>query len=282
MAIQFITDSASDILPAEAEALGVRLIPLTVTIDGTEYRDAVDLTHRDFYEKLTTCKALPTTSQVTPAQYTEVMEQVTANGDTAIVIVLSSALSGTYQSACIAAADFPGKVWVVDSQSVCIGQRLLVQMGMRFREEGKSEQEIVEQLNREKEKLRVLAALETLEYLKKGGRISAATAFAGELLSIKPVVTVQDGAVVLCGKARGSKNVGNLLRKMIADNGGIDFSRPFCLAYSGNSDKNLHQYITDHADLWDNGSRRLPITTVGCTIGTHVGPGAIAVAYFEN
>lgn len=282
MAIRFLTDSASDILPDEAHELGISLIPLTVTIDGTEYKDAVDMTHREFYEMLPSCGSLPTTSQVTPGEYTEKLEQLTANGDTVIIITLSSQLSGTYQSACIAAEDYPGKVIVIDSENACIGQRLLVLRGLELLAQGLDAQTIAHRLNAEKKSIRVLAVLDTLEYLKKGGRISAATAFAGELLSIKPVIAIEGGAVALRGKARGSKNSGNLLRKMIGEGGGVDFDRPFCLAYSGTSDEGLQRYIADHTDLWQTGTRQLPIVSVGSVIGTHVGPGAIAVAFFEK
>lgn len=281
MAIKILTDSASDILPAEAAAMGITVVPLTVTFGDTGYQDAINLTHREFYEKLIESDTLPTTSQVAPAEFSDYFRPMTENGDTVIAVILSSALSGTYQSACIGAEEF-SNVYVVDSESVCVGQRLLVQRALELVSQGMDAPEIVEALNREKKEIRVLAVLDTLEYLKKGGRISAATAFAGGLLSIKPVVTVQDGAVVLCGKARGSKNGNNLLRKFISESGGVDFSRPYCVAYSGLSDHILKKYVEDNADLWRIGDRELPMTTVGCVIGTHVGPDAIAVAYFEK
>lgn len=282
MAIKFVVDSAADIIPSECEKLGIYHIPLTVNFDGIEYRDAVDITHREFYEKLIESDVLPVTSQATPAAFGEAFEKIIANGDTAVVFALSSVLSGTYQSACIAAEDYPGKVYVIDTRSATIGQRLLVQRAFMLLEQGLSAEEIVEQINREKSEVRILAALDTLEYLKKGGRISAATAFAGGILSIKPVITVDDGAVVVAGKARGSKNSNNLLRKLIGECGGVDFERPYCLAYSGISDAMLKKYIEDSADIWRGNADELPIATVGAVIGTHVGPGAIALAFFER
>lgn len=282
MAIRFVTDSASDILPSEARALGLRVVPLTVSFDGVEYADTVDLTPTEFYNKLVESDALPTTSQVTPAAFAAAFEEATANGDEVIAVVLSSKLSGTYQSACIAAEDFPGKVHVVDSLSATIGQRMLILEGLELARQGLSAESIVEKLNESRSQLRILALLDTLEYLKKGGRISAATAFAGGVLSIKPVITVNEGAVELIGKARGSKNGNNLLRKLIADCGGVDFDRPYGLVYSGFSDVMLKKYIEDSSDLWQNDSRELPIHSIGCVIGTHVGPGAIGVAFFEK
>lgn len=281
MAVKFVIDSASDITPQEALAMGVTHVPLTVTFDGREYQDSVNLTHKQFYEKLIESDSLPTTSQVTPAAFIDAIRPLVEAGDTVIVIALSSVLSGTYQSACIAATEFPGRVLVVDSLSVCVGERLLIQRALELAKTGMSAEALVERLEREKKDIRVLAVLDTLEYLKKGGRISAATAFAGGLLNIKPVITVREGAVELCGKARGSKNGNNLLRKFIQESRGVDFARPYCVAYSGLSDIMLNKYMEDNGDLWQTHVKSLPAYTVGCVIGTHVGPDAIAVAYFE-
>jgi len=282
MAVQFIIDSASDILPSEAQALGLIHLPMRVLFGDQEFKDSIDLTHRAFYEKLIESDVFPTTCQIPPADFEEAFRAVTEAGDTAVAVTVSGKLSGTYQSAMIAAAEFPGSVFVVDSESVCIGERILIQEGLRLREEGCSAQVIAAHLNGEKKRIRIMALLDTLEYLKKGGRISAATALAGSLLSIKPVVAVEDGLVVMAGKARGSRQGNNLLRELIRKCGGINYQKPFALAYSGLSDALLQKYISDCAELWQGRTASLPISTVGCTIGSHIGPGAIAVAFFEN
>lgn len=282
MAIKFVTDSSADILPLDAQALGIRVVPLTVNFAGVDYADTIDLNHTEFYEKLIESDALPTTSQSTPAAFADVFEELTANGDSVVAVVLSSRLSGTYQSACIAAADFEGKVYVVDSLSATLGERMLILEGMKYAKHGMSAKEIAAQLDEDKKHIRILALLDTLEYLKKGGRISATVAFAGGILSIKPVITVEDGEVKLIGKARGSKNGNNLLRSLINECGGVDFSRPFGLLYSGLTDVLLRKYIADSADLWTEHINDLPIYTIGCAIGTHVGPGAIGLAFFEK
>ena len=142
MAIRLVTDSASDITLAEAKKLGLRLVPLTVSINGDEYADGLELSHRGFFEKLIESDAMPTTSQVSPAAFSEVFAELTANGDELVVITLSSKLSGTYQSACIAAEDFPGRVHVVDSLSATMGERLLVLEGLRLASEGMSAAEM--------------------------------------------------------------------------------------------------------------------------------------------
>lgn len=282
MAVQIIIDSASDILPDEAAEMGLIHIPLTVTFDGIEYKDGVDLSHREFFEKLIESADLPTTSQINPATYSSIISKVLSDGDTPLIIALSSELSGTYQSAMIASYEADGEVYVVDSLNVALGARILINLAVKLRDEGKSASEIVDILNVEKKNIRLIALLDTLEYLKKGGRISAATAFAGGVLSIKPVIEVQDGKVVLIGKARGSKNANNLLREMVRQSRGIDFSKPVCLAYTGLSDEYVKKYIDDSQDLWKGHTDELPIVTVGASIGTHVGPGAIAVSYFEQ
>ena len=282
MAIRFIVDSASDILPAEAKELGIIHLPMTVMFGETTYRDAVDLTHQEFYEKLIESDELPKTSQINPSVFEDAYREVTEAGDTAIVITVSSKLSGTFQSANIAADDYEGKVFVVDSESACVGERLLALRGLELCKEGLSAEAIVEKLNEEKRNIRLLALLDTLEYIKKGGRISSVAAFAGSLLSLKPVLSFADGEIIVVGKARGSKQGNNLLRELTAKGNGIDFSKPYALAYSGLSDKLLKKYIADSAELYSAHTNELPITTVGCTIGTHAGPGAIAVAFFEK
>ena len=282
MAVRFIIDSAADIVPAEAEALGLIHLPLKVIFGEEEYSDSVDLTHREFYEKLIENDEIPTTSQINPGVFMSAYQKVADNGDTAVVITLSGKLSGTYQSAMIALDGFEDKIFVVDSESVCVGERILIQLGLKLRDQGLSAAEIAAELDLQKKHVRVLALLDTLEYLKKGGRISAAVAFAGNLLSIKPVIAIENGEVSLVGKARGSKKGNNLLRELITNCGGINFDKPFALAYSGLSDRLLQKYIEDSSEIWSSHAETLPISTVGCTIGTHAGPGAIAVAFFEN
>ena len=163
-----------------------------------------------------------------------------------------------------------------------IGERILVEYGLQLKDQGKSAEEIVSILEKEKSKIHTLGLLETLEYLKKGGRISSTVAFIGGALAIKPVVAVSDGEIIMLGKARGSKNGSNFLIREIEKADGVDFSRPFCLGYTGLSDELLQKYIHDSEHLWKDYAKGLPISTLGATIGTHVGPGAVAVAFFEH
>lgn len=284
MAIKFIIDSASDILPSYAKEHGIIHVPLKVRFGDQEYLDAVELTHKDFYEKLIESDVVPTTSQIPPAEFSDAYEKATANGDYAVVITISSKLSGTYQSAKIAAEEYEGKVFVVDSENVTIGERILLLRGMELNEQGYSAEEIASILDEEKKKIRLIALLDTLEYLKKGGRVSKTTAFVGGMLSIKPVIAVENGEVAVIEKARGSKQGNNFLRELVVKCGGINFEKPYCLAYSGLSDELLQKYIADSEELWNEKVEKdkIPISVVGCAIGTHAGPGAVALAFFEK
>ena len=282
MAVRFIVDSGADILPAECEKLGIVHLPLKVYFGETEYADAVDLSHREFYEKLVESDTIPTTSQIGPGEFADAMEQIVSAGDTAVVVTISGKLSGTYQSAVIAASEYPDRVFVVDSENVSLGMRILVQYGLSLLEKGYTARQIAAELDTQKKHIQIIALLDTLEYLKKGGRISSAVALAGSLLSIKPVISAQEGEIIMVGKARGSRQGNNLLRQLVEKSGGINFEKPFCLAYSGLSDVLLQKYIADSAELWQGKTDALPIATIGCTIGTHAGPGAVALAFFEN
>ena len=280
MNVNLIIDSTTDLRPGLRERFIV--VPLTVHFGEEEYIDGVTISHREFYEKLVESDALPSTSQAVPAAFADVFEQVVSRGETAVVLTLASQLSGTYQSAMIAANDYPDSIFVVDGTSVAIGTGILAELALRLRDQGLGAEEIVQRLEAEKGNIRVVALLDTLEYLKRGGRISATVAFAGSLLSIKPVIAVQDGVIQMLGKARGSKQGNNLLVQQIEKAGGVDFDKPLLLGYSGLSDVLLTKYIEDSRALWENGTECLPITSIGSVVGTHAGPGAIAVAFFHK
>lgn len=275
-------DSAADIGAEEAKELGIIMLPMVITIGEEEYYDGVDLTPQGFYEKLVESDVLPKTSQVTPFRFEEEYEKHTADGSEIIVITISSKLSGTYNGAVESAKKFGNKVHVVDSLNACIGERLLIEYALRLIDEGRSASEIVKELEDKKSKIRVIALLDTLEYLKKGGRISSAVAFAGGLISLKPVVGVIDGEVKLVGKAIGSKKGNNLLNKLVQDCGGIDFNMPYGTVWSGLSTAMLDKYIVDSSALWEGRTEELPKRQLGATIGTHVGPGVVGVAFFEK
>ena len=250
MKTRIIVDSTSDLMP-EARAR-VSVVPLTVHFGDVEFIDGVTIDHKTFYEKLVETDVHPTTSQATPAGFMAEYEKAAQAGESAVVITLSSKLSGTYQSAVIAAGDYEN-IYVVDSGNVAIGGGILVELALRLLDQGLEAPEIAAQLEAEKEKVRIVALLDTLEYLKKGGRISKTVAFAGAVLNIKPVVSVTDGEIQMLGKARGSKMGNNLLVQEIEKAGGVDFSKPVLLGYTGLSDALLLKYIEDSRQLWEGG-----------------------------
>ena len=231
MSIKIIADSASDISQELAKEWNITVLPLKVRFGEEEFLDGVTLSNREFYERLVETDEIPKTSQITPFDYRSNFEKAVKAGDQVVCFCLSSGVSGSYQSACVAAQEFEGKVL--------------------------------------------------------GGRISSAAAFAGGLLSLKPVLTIEDGVVKILGKARGSRNGNNMLTEFTEKLGGIDFDRPYCFGYTGFSDDTLWKYIHDSAKLYEgkidvNDPKQVPIAKVGATIGTYAGPGAIAVAFFSK
>ena len=279
MNTRIIVDSTADLMPEFKSR--VHTVPLTVNFGDEEYIDGVTIDHKTFYEKLIESDVLPTTSQATPDAFIKEFEKAKEAGEAAVVITLASKFSGTYQSATIAADDYEN-IYVVDSGSATMGSGILVELAFKLLDEGKNAEEIAAILEEQKKKIIIVALVDTLEYLKKGGRISKAVAFAGGVLNIKPVLSVTDGEINMLGKARGSKMGNNLLVQEIDKTGGIDFSKPVLLGYSGISDALLKKYIEDSRHIWEGNLQEVRYTTVGSVIGTHAGPGAVVVAFFKN
>ena len=282
MAIRLVIDSSSDISQKEAEKLGITMIPMVIGFGEETYYDGQTLLPNEFYEKLVNDPNHPKTSQITAFRFEEVFEELTANGDEVIAIVLSSGLSATYKSAVLAATNFKGKVHVVDSMNATAGERLLLEYALMLIDKGMSATQIVAELDRVKSKIRVFGLLDTLEYLKKGGRISAATAIIGGALSIKPIISVIDGKVEVIGKAVGAKRGELMLASMVDKTSGIDFDMPYCLVYTGNDDFAAKKFAKNFKSIWYGHEEDVRALVIGSTIGVHVGPGVIGVVYFEK
>ena len=279
--IRILTDSASDILPAEAEQLGVTVIPLNVTLeDGTILRDGVDMTPSAYYEILAGCRKLPTTSQPSPELFENFFLEAAAAGDEVIGIFLSHALSGTYQCAKLA-ADMANvdNVLFVDSGHVCLSEALLVRLAVQLRDSGKTAGQITAILEHAKEHLHLVAAIDDLKYLRKGGRLPAAVAVAGGMLGIKPLITIQDGKVAMAGKARGLPGAYVALFKKGEEMGGINPAFPALAGYtvSPREVTPIQTYLRDNLQQED-----LLVRQIGCVIGTHAGPGAFGIAFFDK
>ena len=279
--IRILTDSASDILPAEAEQLGVTVIPLNVTLeDGTVLRDGVDMTPSAYYEILAGCRKLPTTSQPSPELFENFFLEAAAAGDEVIGIFLSHALSGTYQCAKLA-ADMANvdNVLFVDSGHVCLSEALLVRLAVQLRDSGKTAGQITAILEHAKEHLHLVAAIDDLKYLRKGGRLPAAVAVAGGMLGIKPLITIQDGKVAMAGKARGLPGAYVALFKKVEEMGGINPAFPALAGYTVSSREvtPIQTYLRDNLQ-----QEALLVRQIGCVIGTHAGPGAFGIAFFDK
>lgn len=280
MSIRIITDSASDITKEEASKLGVEMISMEVNIDNKIYLDGDNLSKKEFYNQLEQLKDLPKTSQINPYRFAEVFDKITKDGDQAIVILVSSKLSGTYQNAQLLAADYDN-IYVIDSLNASIGEKLLILYALQLIKENKSFDEIITILEKAKHDIVFIARLDTLKYLRKGGRISALVAFAGEALHIKPIIGIVDGGVKMLGKGKGIKNSNKIVTKIVTDSGGIDEHKPYGVVYSGNDDQIIKDYIEENKNILKT-SDNIPIYQLGCTIGTHIGPNGIGVAFFKK
>ena len=277
MRVKIIVDSTVDVTAQVREKFAA-VVPLTVHFGQEEYKDGVTITPQKFYEMLVRSETLPTTSQPTPAAFAEAYEQATADGSEVIVITISSRLSGTYQSATIAAEDFEGKVFVVDSRNAAVGAGVLAEYALELAQQGKSGRQILEELMEARKKVRLYAMVDTLEYLKKGGRLNAAVAVVGGLLNIKPLICLEDGQIKVVGTARGLKKAYSALNQGTEKDGGLDRSKPVILAYTGENNENLVKYMVENRQLWGEDTAT---TIVDATIGVHVGPGAVALGFFS-
>ena len=283
--IKILIDSASDIEQEEAQKMGLSMIPMEIGFGGETFLDGVNLSHEQFFEKLIESDTLPQTSQINEYRWGEAFESMTKGGDQVIAITISSKLSGTFVCAQKAAKRFAGRAFAVDSLNAAAGERILGEYALRLLKDGRDAETIVRELDEKKKKIQVLAVVDTLKYLRKGGRISGVAALAGEMLSVKPVVSVVDGEVKLVGKAIGSKRSNNLLMQLVEKCGGINFTMPYALMYSGLSDEFLKKYLRDSAALWRDhvdDPDEIPVHLIGSTIGTHIGPNAVGVAFFSK
>lgn len=281
MAVKIIVDSSSDISEIEAKQLGITMIPMVITFGEEEFYDGVNLLPDQFYDKLKASKDVPKTAQVTPYRFEEAFNEATKNGDEVVAIVLSSRLSGTYESAKAASEKFNGKVFVVDSLSATSGERVLVLYALELVKKGLSAKEIYDELEKNKNRIEIIAVIDTLEYLKKGGRVSSAVAFIGGMLNIKPLIRVIDGEVKMAGKAHGQKKAIETMKGTIRETGGIDYSMPHTVIWAGKDVSIAERFIENHKELWKEGETP-ENHVIASTIGTHVGPGALGVVYFRK
>lgn len=280
MGVRIITDSTSDIDKIEAQQMGISVVPLKVLFGDKEYREGIDINMEDFYKKLRETDKLPTTSQPAPDDFIEYFKEAKEAGDSIIVILIASKFSGTVQSSMIAKDIVEyDNIHIIDSTTTITGLRLLVEEATRLREQNVEAKDIVDKLNELKDKIVLLAMVDTLEYLHKGGRLSKSSTILGTLLKFKPILQVKDGVIGVLGKERGTnKGIAKVL-ELMDEVGEVDYDYPAYFGYTAEDDKGLL--------LKERASEKYGLTNtnlypVGCVVGTHAGPGASVVAYIRK
>ena len=278
--LHIMTDSTCDLTQIELDTLGVAMAPLTVHFGDASYRDSIDLSPGAFYQKLEAAKDLPTTSQVSPAVFEQLLQPVVDKGEEAIIITISSTLSATYQSACMAAMNLaPDKVQVVDSRTASGGLALLIRQAVRMRDAGTyTAQDIADTLRSMAPRIAIYATIDTLKYLYKGGRVSRGVAVVGGVLNVTPLLHVQDGEIKIAGKARSEKGAIKSLLKLYQE------AKPDreqgMVFFHGDAAPRMERLIT--AFQQETAGQPLYRTRMGSVIGTHTGPGVVAFAFVNQ
>lgn len=278
MSVKIITDSTSDILLEDAYKMGVSVVPLKVIIGEEEFRDGIDITREAFFAKLPTLKKLPTTTQPSPDEFVQVLENT--QEDEIVVVTIGSGVSGTFQSATIAADSVEGKkIRVVDSLTTSVGLGILVRRAVELRDQGLSADEIADKLEQEKHDIVLLAVINNITNLYKSGRMSKGTMIVGSVLGIKPVVTLKPHGVEAIGKERGTAKAYKFVRDTATGMGELDESRPCAIGYTANA-----AIVGDFREVM--GKQWCPddihVDAVGSAIGTHLNAGAIVYVYFKK
>lgn len=284
--IRIITDSTSDITFDEAKKMNIDIVPINVRFDDEEFVDMLEISHEEFYNRLSVCTKLPQTSQPSPAVFSELFTKYIEAGDDIVGIFISSELSGTYQSAMLAAADVEddldaeGRIHIVDSRMVSIGTSVIIREAVKFRDMGMSAENVANKCVELTKHVKLAALVGSLKYLKIGGRLSSAEAFAGTLLNITPVISVEDGKVVVIGKARGRKAAEKIMLNKITEEGikpstDVVFGHINCVDY-------LEPFFDKSSALVSDYAQNTHTSSLGCSVGTHVGPGSYGFAYIEN
>ena len=277
MAVRILTDSSADFEPSVAKRRQVEVVSMPIQFGKATFLDGKTISGEVFYKLLKEGKENPSTSQPTPNDFLKIFEAAKAAGDQVVAVLLSSALSGTIQSAMIAKGmcDYDD-IYIVDSLSATAGIQILVNYACKLRDSGLAAADIAAQLEQLKGRIRIFAVIDTLEYLRRGGRISSLQAGLGTVTKLKPVITVRDGAVAITNKAFGTAAAVKQLLKLIGDHP-IDDAFPSYFLYT--DDKGREELLLPKLREQGNLPQRLHYCCIGATIGTHIGPGALGLAY---
>lgn len=277
--VKILTDSSCDIDLERAEKMGLEVIPIQVHFGEESYRASVDITTSEFYEKLKKVDKLPTTTQITPITFEEEFRKHLANGDEVVGMFISAEMSGTYQNALLAKNIIGSdRIHIVNTLQTTFGLALLLHEACAMRDRGLSGREIYEKVTQLVPRVRLLASVETLKYLKMGGRLSAATAMVGGILGIYPIITITKGKVETAGKARGRAAANKIIESQIRDIGiSSDYGVTFGHSDSPEACKAAEKYFAEYV-----GKKQVMRCEIGCIVGTHTGPGAVGLAFIEK
>lgn len=280
MAIRIVIDSTSDVTQEIIEKYNLVMVPLTVNFENKSYLDKIELNSEVFFEKLAAAEKLPTTSQVSPGTFVEVFSEILIKGDEVLGIFLASEFSGTYESARMA-KDMIGsdKIHIIDSRSVCLGTFSLILEAIELVSQNKNVNEIVETLEGLKSKIVAVAGLDTLKYLEKGGRLSKGQAVVGSILNIKPIIGIKDGKISVIDKIRGKNKTIKWLDNWIEENQFDLTNKTVLLFHAGSYDqlKALREAIEEKYKI-----KNIIEAEVGPVIGTHAGPGVLAIGFLNK
>lgn len=278
--IKIVCDSLCDVNKEYLEKYDIDMVPLTLILDGKEYRDGIDMQAEEFYKILRDENAYPKTSQATYAQFKEVFEKYTKEGKTILYISGSAVATGTCQSAIMAKNDTEGEIYIYDTNNLTFGAGFFVVKAAEMINEGKTINEVFKVLDEIKEKYILMFSVDTLEYLKKGGRISSTKATVGSLLNIKPILEVKDGLVSQVGQVRGKKNVLNKMIECVKDRLGDDLEQDE--VYIGYSDdpKETEKLTEMAKEIFK--PKKIGYFVVGTCIGAHSGPGVGGILVFKK
>lgn len=277
MVVRIVTDSTADLPTEVASTLGITVVPLTVFFGEEAYLDGVELDSASFYVKLAASKDLPRTSQPSPAAFQEAFQRLIDEGAEAILSIhLSSKLSGTYQSACTARDSLPESVRkvpieIIDSSSISVGMNYAIQQAARMAQAGKSLEEIKASAEDTLARSRILAVLDTLEYVRRGGRIGGASAMLGNMLSFKPIIALKDGEIVPVERPRTRAKAYARVAQLLSESGAVEHvsiveTNSEVGQQLGEAIQSVYSGELQHYDL-------------GAVIGTHTGPGTAAIAF---
>lgn len=280
MGIRIVVDSTSDLTDEIIEKYNIKMVPLTVNFENESFLDKVELSTKEFFDKLEAAEKLPTTTLVSPGTFVEVFSEILLEGDQVLGLFIASELSGTYDSARMA-KDMIGSedIHLIDTKSVCLGSFALVLEAIRLVEEKKPIEEIVNELEALKEKTVVVAALDTLKYLEKGGRLSKGQAVIGSLLNIKPIIAVKDGKISVIDKIRGKNKTIKWFDEWIEKNN-FDLSDKTVLLFHGRAYEQLKVLRNTIEEKYN--IKNIIEQEIGAVIGTHAGPGVLGIGFINK